>query len=858
MRCVCVSCGTYVIWLSKQEINDIETECTAFEGLALNPVPEVLGVANFSNEVGNCTEAKAKDLFYSMVEVPEVQSIKDYLARPVLYDTGTFTASAGSIINISFETTNVIRTYFSSLNWDRLRGAVGMRATIKFTLVTAATPFHQGLAYMAFQYGIGTTEANYNRPAIFNLATYCPHVRLNLAEDSMAELSVPFVSAREYITIDNNVADDSIQYGSFSMGLLLGSPVVAGQTPASYSLYLSLHDVELIGAVPHTTTNVVLQTGLSKTHSRLAGPSGITSEAKAEGCVSAALDTLADVATAVSAVPSLSSIGGAADWMLRDMSKKASAFGYSKPLDEQKWFKMIRTGYAGESQVDIPYEAYSLAPFVSNKLAISSALGCDDDDQMAFDNVLTRPSYIFRGVFADTAAIGDLIYGAPLSPSCFWYRDRVQAPTVTGNIGLPTTATGVENCFFPSTLCYVGDNFRMWRGAFRFRITFAKTKLHGGRVQFSYVPYTQTGSLIGAPSNTIGVPQISGLLVQPTGYSEVFDLKDSSVIDFVCPYISPDPYLAFNNAMGAVSMIVVNPLRVTGNAPTRVEFMVEVSAEPGFEFAVPKPSLIAPVGRTGVPAPKYQSGLEQNSPDIPIADALDSTSQHVIGEKFNSLKQMMMMPDWTYFDVSNAAFQDFVAVPWFKTNAPVLTQPISNTFSASWFASRSSKVANLFAFVNGSTAYTIHSDGTNVSGTTVTMRWWGNNGGILGALTDLRAPENNSFSSVFVAEEQPTCRFIVPTYSKYMRIPSMRTTPAFGGVLTSILDPTTYTGEYSLALPICFIRNNSGVTRRFLVGRAAADDAMASQFIGPPPCCLFPATSTNSPVNGGFSSSSQY
>lgn len=818
----------------------------------------MIGVSSFSNEAGQCVEVKASDSFYSVNQVADLQSVKEYLARPRLFDTFVFGTSPGVVTTMDFDSTAAFRTFLSPVNWDRLKGAVGVRGTLKFHLVVAATPFHQGLAYMCFQYGISVADGNWNRGNVFNLATNLPHVRLNIAEETMATLSVPFVSNREYITVDNNVADNTLNYGVFNLGLLLGSPVVAGQTPPSYSLYVSFHDLELIGAVPYNTTNVVLQTGVVVKDSVSLGKSGVTAEANAGGVISKTLEVAADVAKAGSMIPSLSKIGGTADWMLRSLSKTASSFGFSKPNDETKWTKMVKYGYAGESQVDVPNQAFPLSPFMSNKIAVTSAIGCVDEDQMSFDNVLTKPSYIFRGQFSDASAAGDLLYGCSLSPSCFWYRDFNVSGTPNGNIGLPTNATITQNCFFPSTLCYIGDNFRMWRGSFKFRITFAKTKLHGGRVQVSYVPYSQAVSANAAPSNTVAAPEIISSLVQPSGYSEIFDLKDSSIVEFVCPYISPDPYIAFNNAMGSLTMVVVNPLRVTGNAPTAVQFMVEVCAEPGFELSVPKPSLLHPVGKSGLLAPKYQSGLEVPGPKIPLVSNLDSTSQFVIGEKFNSLKQLMMMPDWSYFEAPNASFTDFVPVPWFKTNTVTNTTPVSNTYSVSWFGSRSSRVSQLFAFANGSTAYTIHHDGANVPGITVTMRWWGNNSGATGALTDLRAPENNSFSSVFIPEEQATSRFIVPTYSKYMRIPIMRSTPAFGINVTSLFDSMTYTGEYSLAMPLCVLRNNSGGSRRFVVGRAAADDAYASQFVGPPPCVLFPTTSTNPPTNGGFSSPNQY
>ena len=169
--------------------------------------------------------------------------------------------------------------------------------------------------------------------------------------------------------------------------------------------------------------------------------------------------------------------------------------------------------------MDLPSNAYALAPFQGNKIAISPSIGLEDEDEMQLDNVLTRYQYIFRGTLSTTAAVGDTIYGCPICPTAFWYRDNVLgASNPRSNKPLKTSNTATENAFLPSTLCYIADNFRWWRGGYKFKFSFAKTKLHGGRLQATFIPYL-TNPAINAPyASTTKTPATSALGPVTTGY----------------------------------------------------------------------------------------------------------------------------------------------------------------------------------------------------------------------------------------------------------------------------------------------------------------------------------------------------
>lgn len=814
--------------------------------MVINAPPEQIGLASFVDEAGICSEVPATTTnHYTVLDGSEIQSIKEYLARPRLITTGNISAGAGFLTNLNFPTSAVLRSYLTATHFDRLKGAVGIRATMKFTLTVAATPFHQGILTLNWQYATdGDGFPLHTRSFFLPYATNLPHVRLDLAENTMVSLDVPYVSHLEYFPIDLN-SDVNIYYGVLGIMKQTNFRVIAGQNPPEFSLYISLHDVEVVGAVPYTTSSILLQSGSS---GNAKGKSEATKEKLRGGLISKALGQAADVARTLSYVPSLNAIGGAADWFLRSASKVASAFGYSKPIDENKPTRVNTIAYAGDTHVDMPFQGFTTSPFITNKLAINSALGCTDDDQLALDYVLTKPSLIYRGQMSETDNIGDPLYAGYVCPSHYWYRDKELAFGVpNGNIAMPANATGTKNCILPSTLMYVANNFRYWRGDIRYRITFSKSNMHAGRVQFSFVPYSAVPAANLMLPNAVFTPDKPSSLVQPTGMTTIFDLRDGTTFDFVVPYISTDPYMTYEGAIGAVSMTVIHALRSPGVASSTIDFLVEVSAEPGFELACFCPATLDGMQPNGVADVTYQSGA--------VVPSVSDASQNVIGEKFNSLKQLMMIPSWTSVDINNNTVQRITLTPWFKYNGVPVAAPYGNTANdtALHIQSPCMRVARMFSFANGSTNYTLFRDGGTTQNFTASAYAYPNtSGATFTEIGSLWNRNSNAAGGLMFPETTPNSRWSVPSFSRFVRLPLAQMFAAYGGYQRALtpggIGTVNYNPVFVSHRTDLLVRNSSGATRRLALGRSAGDDARASQFIGPPPCAFYPAGLITPPV----------
>lgn len=417
---------------------------------------------------------------------------------------------------------------------------------------------------------------------------------------------------------------------------------------------------------------------------------------------------------------------------------------------------------------------------------------------------------------------------------------------VKGNTALKSAALATENALLPSTLAYVSDNFRYWRGNIKFRITFAATKLHGGRVLFSFVPQRFNSNL--NPGNVITtnriVPQVSALGPNPTGDGIIFDLQDSSVFEFEVPFEYPSAYCGvLSEYIGDVSMVVVQGLSANISVPTTVNFMVEVCAMPGFELACVCPSMMAPVPAAGVVTVSYQSG----APPLTVES---EASQQTMGEIVKSLKTLIQMKDYFTVDITNATVPIFSLDPWFKPNSPALATPMPTTTAALYYSAKSSRIAELYSFVRGSTSYAIFKDsGSNA----VTHNFYlaADDGGTPPTTTySLYDKANIPYGVVVIPETLQSSRIVIPTYSKVPRIPLEVRDSAFGGA-RSVLNRVAWNTVATISQPLLSVRNNSGVNVRCLIGRAAADDAIASQFVGPPPIILLQALQVASPATTG-------
>lgn len=727
----------------------------------------------------------------------------------------------------------IFNTWFPN-GYFRLEGVQAVRFRLVLQLTVSSNPFHQGMVNMAFQYACPTNSLDvYNRAINPTLSTNLCHVAMDLADTTMISLELPYLYPFDYLALDGTA--DAV-LGHFGLNQLMVTPTLANSGPPQYKLYAYLEDLELIGSTSLYQQVVIPQTGL-RSRPESTGASKQVQEAKSAGTLSKLASTGAKIATLASYVPGLSAIGGPTAWFLNASSKALSAFGYAKPRDEVQPNRHYRTDYVGDINVDMPNEAFSIAPFAQNKLRIDPTMGGSDTDEMAMEFVLSKYCQIFYGDMATSDSTGARLYATQICPSHYWFRTNSTRPG--GNLPFPISASLANNAVQPSSLCYFSHMFRYWRGGLRFRITFSKTKFHGGRVIIGFVPTIQEASG-GTPANNI-VPavEVTAGLPQPFSYSKVFDLRDDSVIEFDVDYISSFLYMGVNSSTGGLTMTVMDPLIANGEAATTINYMVEVCAKPDFEFSFPSnPNVAAVTGNNNIVF--AQSG-------VGVANTRE-TCEYGPGEKILSLKQLAMLPTYTTFDVANTVVSTTALPFWtyLPRLIPAIPQPI--TTQGYFASSRAGLISACYAYWNGATAYHIYKDGDG-TGVASWIYYNQQDSGVPSVLNNASAYAHaGAGSSNAVYTNLSAGHYEAPSYSRYARLP-WGDQYAVSGTNRYYLpfSVTLRGGTATYAQPVLTVRNNSGATKRVTWSMAAADDARCTTWLGPPPLFLFQSLQTVPP-----------
>jgi hypothetical protein len=704
-----------------------------------------------------------------------------------------------------------------------------------FTIEHNANPFQQGLLVGAFQYG----DHQYNRAAVPSMCTHLPHVRLNVSDHTQAVLTVPYLSEFEYWGGSDSERDHVL--GRFALTQVLGTPALAGSSTPVFKVYFHLENISVFGRSPiGGTTFIVPQAGVGS--SRIPGSSNAEAELRSNGKFSGILATAATLPGAVGrAFPSLRPFMGSATWFLNATAKAASAFGFSKPVQTSPLQNVMRHTNFFENVCDVPLTATVVGGFQSNSVAVSSALGGTDLDEMAFDTILTRPSQIFRGSIATTDSHGTVEYASKVCLMHKWFR--APGGVEPGNIAIPR-GSSTAAAFLPSTLLFVGQHFRYWHGDLVYKVSFAKSKFHTGRVMFTFIPdYQQvsTASTYGDIGFAGGpVPGLFNTDLQPTQYSLIFDLKDGNEFEFEVPYIAPVSHVGINDSTGFVSMQVMDPLIANGESSTTINFIVEVAAKPGFYFSglsVPGQP-IWPDDSPPTPVIQFQSGVG--------AKAIEA-SQHSVGEKFNSIKQMLMCMTYRRYDLANGLTASGVIPFWPCAPAWGDGNPLAVNGQRNWALPRSGMFAQCYAYGIGSTM----------------LYWYPNLGVNSGARVVLNERDNNSarigtvpgvYGQAITSPTRAYGGLTVTNGIGMYKLPMLSGGPRFrmGDFNTSGIDrdwdvsASTYTTTSNTVKVIYnFLhRNNNGSTVTGFWGVCADDDARCAAWIGPCPLVLSNSATT--------------
>lgn len=832
-------------------LRDEAMSCSEMDGsLMIKGDAAPTGATIFSNEACDGVQAMG-DYVPSSLTIPQVdlQDIKSYFQRPRLILRGSAILGSRNVLtNYSLSIANIATAF---PQWvQRTSGAYAVRFTAVFRVQVAATAFHQGLFCVAFQYGPGAivnTTADFPRQLDPTFATNLPHVRLDLSQNTMVELKVPFLYPLEFVPV-SGVDDYNGYIGGMSLTTLLPIISVAGLSTPTYEVYLTLEDIEFFGVNNPTVTTVTLQSGSFSA----------ADELRKTKLVSKTLDNMGKISSFVARrVPLLSAVAGPTAWFLDQAAGVARYFGFSRPLIQDPIVRVVRQPYVGEGQVDIPFAGFTVGGFQSNTLALTPDIGATEVDEMALSFVTSQWSQINVGSVSTSNSHGTVVYATPLSLSSFWFRAGTTPPYC--NKTLPASSSSVSgNTIYPSTLMYISSFFRLWRGTIHFRVTFAKTKFHGGRYMIYYDP-SSTINNNRADYTTVEGPEVASSLTQPYGYSKICDLKDDNVFEFSVPYVNEKPYTTFFSRTGGLTITCIDPLQSSASVSPTVPFMVEVRGGPDFELADYTGSYLKPWPNSLVTVLQQSQDftkLKDHGPadlDPIVYTATKDPSQIAMGEKYLSIKQLIQIPTYVANTLAGSATSATSIPPWFYCNSSAAygapTTPAAAGLVHIGTDHSPPALAQLYNFARGSTDFHMYTQGSVVSASCDQLPMIGSSDAFT-ALTDYGRHTNIASSPKVLTVGEAPLHVRLPAFQTQVRIP----VSAFAGTnFTRTLGSTpnsfsTVIGHFARFK----VQNSSATTQVVNLGYSAGDDATLASFRGPPPVLVPNPTATN-PLNPSFS-----
>lgn len=530
----------------------------------------------------------SKGFLDSVLSEPREHTIIDFLSRPVVVAQGNWTTASQrgtQLLSLAFPSILVNNPMYQ----EKLRGFVGLRATLCVRVQVNSQPFQQGRLLLQY-YPYASYMANRATMVNYSLQgrTGCPRTDLDLSVATECDLCIPYVSPHLFYNLVTG-------QGSFGdIYLVVYSPLIDLSTSVGveYTVWAHLEDIHLqypTGAPIYTGTTPnrfhlidKLYNARDTAHaneiiakmSTLNEPDTIYAQTELEflnkhDAPSAGLGQIASGLNTLSYIPVLGNIFTRPAWITAKLSNLLKFFGFSKPTVYGSLMEMRNRTAPRMTNFDGSDLSHKMALSSDNSLETVPGLAGTSVDEMALTTITSIPNYWDNFVWDHLDASGTVLWQTNVTP----YLIKPYSSTIT-------------NRFLCTHMGYVAQLFGFWRGSIVYTFKFVKTKFHSGRVLISFIPFWYT--------NSTGVLDINKC------YKMVVDLRTATEVSFTVPYVSTRPWMfcassddtfitdnLWNTCTGSIRVQVLNELRAVETVSQRLDVLVEIAGGPDLTFASP-------------------------------------------------------------------------------------------------------------------------------------------------------------------------------------------------------------------------------------------------------------------------------
>lgn len=401
-------------------------------------------------------------------------------------------------------------------------------------------------------------------------ASAMPFVEIDVSSSNSAELTIPFEYVSNYLltTTINPLGPnaDGASLPLASIRVLVLNPLqnqTGDVTPIEVAAYMRMDAVDPNVAVYQHNLFVAAPTSLPEE----------LDKRKNQGVgetVSKGAEVVGDVADKVSGIAK--TIGKAA----KDF------FDFDRPTmpDAHSLGHLSTTAplsYMFGKDTCVRLSTNPLANYMDNKFSLATR------DETAIDKIIQQPTLIAQSTWSSSMAPETEILNIPVCPYS-QYAPSVDRPTSFDVIN-------------PSWLEYIGYYHNQWSGDIIYRLSFASTQIHSGRLQISFEPGVSITPITGGPTCPVTIQRSS------MPYA-IFDLREHKEFVFRVSYVGTTETKSFrpsnevaemgNEGMlhktGNLHVTVLTPLRVSSNIAASIEMNTWIAAAPNFRYDYPQRS----------------------------------------------------------------------------------------------------------------------------------------------------------------------------------------------------------------------------------------------------------------------------
>lgn len=512
----------------------------------------------------------------------------DWFARPVQIGSGSMPTSLGT-----FFTHTPTAGSLPSPWIEKLVGYIAIRFKAVYTVVFSTTPFHAGLTLASWE-PIATSQGlKFNRS--FNVPAFqLPGGIVNHQNLTSVCVECPWSNNVPFQALNTTNAEQSS--GTFRLNALVPILSPPGSSVPTYTVFLHLEDVTLIGGRPTAVSGVQPQSRRAKpsSSSTISKARGVVEDLRSSKAISTTLGTGAKVAEVLSAIPLVSSVAAPAAWAMRWASSTAARWGFSKPMVNEPLTRVAHGGMEFDHNASGGDTASNLGLFHDTAVSVEAAAGASVDE-MAFEYVCGYPGLLSRFDVTNQAS-KTLVYAINVTPtSAYWQgASRVVVPlrerlAVLGSAPFPNFRPAP--CMVPACIS------SFWKGDFVYNFKFVKTRFHTGRIAIAFAVRSDAESVNNVGVSSYTYPTYDGSY---TLDRVIIDLKECDEYEYVVKYTNNMPALAQAGVLGQLCMYVVDPIKSPETVTPGVTVVVSVSMR-NVEFS----------GFTGTPFAPTQSTVNE-------------------------------------------------------------------------------------------------------------------------------------------------------------------------------------------------------------------------------------------------------